>query len=144
MELEAAKRCFNFLIAAGIAVAIFVSDRHKGIAKWIRECCPQTKHFYDIWHVARSISKKMLKASQESGCGVIKEWIKGVRNHVYWCANSTKQGFENLILAKWKSLMRHVANKHQGHPDTLFPECAHDDDIEPRKWIKIGTYSGRV
>jgi len=32
-----------------------------------------------------------------------------------------------------------VANKHQGHPDTLFPECAHDDDIEPRKWIKIGT-----
>jgi len=106
IELEAAKRCFKFLIAAGIAVAIFISERHKGIAKWIRECCPQTKHFYDIWHVARSISKKMLKASQESGCGVIKEWTKGVRNHVYWCANSTKQGFENSILAKWKPLMR--------------------------------------
>ena len=34
--------------------------------------------------------------------------------------------------------MRHVANKHQDHPDPLFPECAHEGDIEPRKWIKIG------
>ena len=33
--------------------------------------------------------------------------------------------------------MRHVANKHQDHPDPLFPECAHEDDIEPRKWIKL-------
>ena len=138
MELEGAKRCFNFLLAAGIAVAIFISDRHRGIARWIRECRPQTKHFYDIWHVARSISKKMLKASQESGCGIIKEWMKGVRNHVYWCASSTKQGFENLIIAKWKSMMRHVANKHRDHPDPLFPKCAYEDDIEPRKWMKIG------
>ena len=138
MELEGAKRCFNFLIASGISIAVFVLDRHKSIAKWIRESQPQTKHFYDIWHVARSISKKMLKASQESGCSIIKEWMKGVRNHVYWCVTSTKQGFENLIIAKWKSLMRHVANKHQDHPDSLFPECAHDDEIQPRKWIKIG------
>ena len=34
-------------------------------------------------------------------CGIIKEWMKGVRNHVYWCTSSTNQGFENLILAKW-------------------------------------------
>ena len=53
--------------------------------------------------------------------------MKSVESHVYWCASSTKQGFENLILAKWNS-MRHVANKYQDHPDPLFPECAHEDD----------------
>ena len=58
MELEGAKRCLNFLLASGIAIAVFVSDRHKSIAKWIRETQPQTKHFYDIWHVARSISNR--------------------------------------------------------------------------------------
>jgi len=36
--------------------------------------------------------------------------------------------------------MRHVCNKHKDHPDSLFKECAHDDDIEPRKWMKIGKY----
>lgn len=35
--------------------------------------------------------------------------------------------------------MQHVSNKHTNHPDKLFEECAHNDDIEPRKWIKVGT-----
>ena len=115
----------------------FISDRHLGITKWIRECCPKTKHFFDIWHVARTITKKLLKASKEKGCDSITPWIKGVRNHLYWCATSTKQGFEDLIVAKWKSFMRHVANKHSDHPDKVFEKCIHGP-IEPRKWIKIG------
>ena len=69
--------------------------------------------------------------------------MKVVESHVYLCASSTKQGFErsfeNLILAKWNS-MRHVDKKYQDNPDPLFPECAHEDDIEPRKWIKTGTF----
>lgn len=50
------------------------------------------------------------------------------------------QGFEELILAKWKSFMRHVSNKHDDHPDTLFPKCAHEE-LEPRVWIKIGKWN---
>ena len=34
--------------------------------------------------------------------------------------------------------MQHVSNKHTNHPDKLFEECAHDDNIERRKWIKVG------
>lgn len=34
--------------------------------------------------------------------------------------------------------MRHIADKHVQHPDTLFEECAHGD-LEERDWIKIGT-----
>ena len=68
MELEGAKRSFNFLKSMGLSVATFISDRHRGIAKWIRQNQPQTSHYFDIWHVARSINKKLLKASQEKGC----------------------------------------------------------------------------
>lgn len=121
----------------GLSIAIFVSDRHRGIAKWIRENCASTKHYFDIWHIARSITKKLLSASKEKGCEIIKDWMKGIRRHVYWCATSTKDGFEALILAKWTSFMRHVANKHSDHPDPLYKQC-HHGDLEPRKWIKIG------
>lgn len=84
MELQGAKNCFTFLRNAGVAIAVFISDRHRGIAKWIRESQTNTTHLFDIWHVARSIVKKLLKASKEKGYELIKEWIKGVRNHLYW------------------------------------------------------------
>ncbi len=93
MELDGAKRCFTFLQSSGVSIKKFISDRHAGIAKWVRETQVNTKHFYDIWHVARSITKKMLKAGKEKGCEVIMQWITGVRNHLYWCATSTKEGF---------------------------------------------------
>ena len=37
------------------------------ISKWIRECQPWCAHFFDIWHIARSIGKAMIKLSKEKG-----------------------------------------------------------------------------
>ena len=62
MELEGAKNAFKYLQLAGVDITVFVSDRHRGIAKWIRENQPKTSHFYDIWHVAKSILKKSAKS----------------------------------------------------------------------------------
>lgn len=138
MELEGAKRAFSYLQSVGIAVVVFISDRHRGIAKWIRESQPGCAHFFDIWHIARSIGKKMLQLGKEKGCEKIADWVKGVRNHLYWCATSTKEGFQEMITAKWKSFMEHVANKHENHPSTLFKKCAHDE-IDNRRWIRRGT-----
>ena len=139
MELEGAKRCFRCLEQLGLTISTFISDRHRGIAKWIREHCVNTTHFYDIWHVARSISKKLLAASKEKGCEILKEWMKGIRRHLYWSATSTKPGFGNLIVAKFNSFMRHVANKHTDHPNPLYDKCNHEE-LQPRKWIKIGKF----
>ena len=43
-----------------------------------------------------------------------------------------------MILAKWKSFMCHVSNNHTDHPDSNFEKCAHHENIEPKKWIKVG------
>ena len=137
MELDGAKRCFNFLSQAGLKISIFISDRHISISKWIRETQVGTSHFHDLWHVSKGLCKKLLQASKEKGHEIIKAWIKGIRNHLYWSTMSTEMGFGEMIVAKWKSIMRHVANKHEDHPDKLFPKCAHDD-IKPRQWVKIG------
>lgn len=118
-------------------IKTFISDRHKGIAKWIQEQRKGTQHFYDIWHVAKSVTKKLLNVSNEAGCEVIKNWIKGIRRHLLWCATLTKSGFGNLIVAKWMSFLRHVSNIHTGHPDPLYRQCNHGE-IEERLWIKRG------
>eukprot|EP00794_Sanderia_malayensis_P001881 gene1881-2126_t len=116
-----------------------ISDRHRGIAKWIRETQPNTHHFHDLWHICKGIKKKLFKAGKEKGCEIILRWCKGIRSHLFWCALSTKQGFGDLIVAKWKSLMRHIADKHSDHPDQLYPKCAHDE-LERRDYIKIGLH----
>ena len=90
---------------------------------WIWEAKTQTIHYYDIWHVARSLWKKLLKASKEGGCEKISSWMKGIRRHLYWCATSTKPGFGALIVAKWSSFLRHVANIHSDHPNELYKKC---------------------
>ena len=76
MELQGAKNCFTFLSSAGVVIAVFISDRHRGIVKWIRESQTNTTHLFDIWRVARSVVKKLLKASKEKGYELIKEWIR--------------------------------------------------------------------
>ena len=67
----------------------------------------------------------------------IADWVKGVHNHLYWCAASTKEGFQEMITVKWKSFMEHVANKHENCPYTLFKKCAHEE-IDNRQWIRGG------
>ena len=141
MELEGAKRSFSYLKSVGLSISVFISDRHRGIAKWIRECQPGCEHFFDIWHIARSIGKAMIKLAKEKGCEKIGDWVKGVRNHLYWCVTSTKQGFQELIAGKWQSFMQHVSNKHDDHPTPMFKKCAHEE-IGSRRWIKIGREQG--
>ena len=137
MELFGAKKCFTYLLSKGISIPVFISDRHRGIAKWIRENQPLTVHFYDLWHVARTICKKVLMASKEKGCEVLSGWVKNVKKHLYWCAASTKQGFGALIVAKWECFMEHVTGSHQDHPNPLFKNCLHGE-IKRRKWVEIG------
>ena len=136
MELAGAKRCFSHLKKSDLKIKTFILDRHRGIGKWIRTSEKETMHYYDIWHIAKSIIKMVLK---DKSLAVLKYWTKAIKTHLYWCATSTKAGFGDLIVAKWKSFLRHVCNKHTDHPDLLYQKCAHGE-LDQRKWIKYCTY----
>ncbi|XP_035680012.1 uncharacterized protein LOC118418273 [Branchiostoma floridae] len=83
--------------------------------------------------------EELHRASKEKGCEVIKEWARSIKKHLYWCALSTAQGFGDVIVAKWTSIVRHVANKHDNHPNATFPTCAHEPVEQERKWIFSGS-----
>ena len=140
MELLGAKRCFGYLNDAGIEVSDFISDRHRGVAKRIRESLPHVNHYNDIWHVARTLTKKVTIASKERNCEILGTWCSAIRNHLYWCATSTKECFGKLIVAKWKAFSNHIQNKHNNHEDQLFQRCAHGELDHKRRWILNGLY----
>jgi hypothetical protein len=107
MEMDGAKQCFKFITEKGLKVSSFISDRHLGVAKWICETHPDVQHYNDLdWHVNKSLKKKLFDASKEKGNEAIQLWMKAISHHLYWCARSTRQGFGEMIVAKWVSLIR--------------------------------------
>ena len=66
MELEGLKRCKKEL--EGYGIKALVTDRHRQIAKWIRENW-DVAHFFDCWHIVKSkqmFTYSMLKPDLQS------------------------------------------------------------------------------
>ena len=72
---------------------------------------------------------------------MLSEWIQPCVNHLHWSANTTPSGDGNVILAKFKSFLSHIVNKHEDLEEPLFNKSAHGDDISQRKWLKKGLHS---
>ncbi|CAB4026779.1 PREDICTED: uncharacterized protein LOC107331715 isoform X3 [Paramuricea clavata] len=137
MEFMSFKLCMDYMIAYGLTITTFISDRHTSIAKHMRTVLKNIVHYFDIWHLKKKIRKVLSKIAKEKDCEAVNEWIKPCENHLHWSATSTFRGNGLVIWAKFKSFLRHIVNIHSGHSDPLFDKCAHGSDIEARKWLTI-------
>ena len=54
MEKEGLIRAINMLEDRDLEIKEIVTDRHPSIQKHIREKMKQTRHYFDIWHIAKS------------------------------------------------------------------------------------------
>ncbi|XP_056010401.1 uncharacterized protein LOC125682093 isoform X2 [Ostrea edulis] len=141
MEKRGLERAVDWVKNNDLEIGTIVTDRHLQIQKWIRENLPETTHYYDVWHVAKGLKKKVLATAKQSECGQLSKWSRSLTNHLYWVATSTPNGDGDLMWAKWESVENHVHNKHEGHNE-LFPSCAHGmlyGDERKKKWIKPGS-----
>lgn len=136
METEGLKRSFDYLESCGFCPHVLVTDRHFGVNALMRNDYPDTKHRFDAWHIAKGIGSKMAVAGKTKRNDILNKWVKTVRAHVYWCAQTSGDDGA-LVLAKWTSMMRHVIDVHQ-HPDPLYPECTHAP-LADRWWLHEGT-----
>ena len=55
MELAGLSRSVNYLLEQELSIGTLVTDRHRSVAKWIKDALPGTTHSYDVWHVAKGI-----------------------------------------------------------------------------------------
>lgn len=135
MELEGLKRGIQQLEDAGLQIDNIITDRHGMVRKFMRTEHPDKNHYFDVWHVAKGISKKLESASKKRDCADIRPWIKSSVNHCYWVAASCgEDGY--LKEQKWTSLTEHVTNKHE--------HCEHGVLEEDRLWIKEGSRAHKL
>ncbi|XP_076110383.1 uncharacterized protein LOC143079094 isoform X1 [Mytilus galloprovincialis] len=138
MELEGLKRSIRYLEnMMHIKIKDLVTDRHSSIKKFMRTEQDRTNHLFDVWHVAKGISKKLEAAAKKSGSKDIRPWIKSIVNHIYWISSSCGTNGD-LKLAKWRSIVNHISNKHENH-SILYPRCEHQPITVDRQWLNEGS-----
>ena len=55
MEYAGFCRSFEYLLGLGLVIKMFVSDRHATIAKHMRQKLSKITHYFDIWHLKKSM-----------------------------------------------------------------------------------------
>ena len=54
MEFMAFQHCMDFLLAYGLLITTFISDRHSTIASHMKNVLTNIVHYFDIWHLKKS------------------------------------------------------------------------------------------
>ncbi|VDI11931.1 Hypothetical predicted protein, partial [Mytilus galloprovincialis] len=125
-----------------IEVSTLVTDRHVMIKKFMKDNHPEINHYFDVWHIAKGISKKLETRAKKKDTRDIRPWIKSIVNHTYWVAASSWED-QNENIHKWTSISNHIMNKHV-HESDVFPQCIHGELEEQRAWLKQGSKSHKL
>ncbi|KAK3748319.1 hypothetical protein QZH41_018302 [Actinostola sp. cb2023] len=143
-EHEGLIRMLNFAELNDLHIDSIITDRNRQNAAYIRiHLKPNgTKHYYDIWHIAKGIGKKIDALAKQKECEVVGLWRKSIVNHLYWVAASAGlgEGREDMLQQMWTSVSNHIQDVHEGHSD-IFQECAHgplNDDDRDKEWLEPG------
>lgn len=52
-------------ITKKLNINLFLSDRHRGVALLLRTKYPNIHHEFDVWHLSKSLLKKLSKAEEK-------------------------------------------------------------------------------
>ena len=139
MEVEGMKRCLHNLGDHGVEISTLATDRHPSIRKTLADDYPQIRHEYDLWHIVKSLKKRLLSAKKPE----IVPWINAIANHLWYCASACK-GDPRLMKEMWMSLLHHIKNCHSWTAGAeLYQKCSHapytSDEVHTTPWLTEGS-----
>ncbi|KAM9327700.1 uncharacterized protein KZ484_019176 [Pholidichthys leucotaenia] len=121
MELHGFKEALKAIEENGVQVSTISTDRHPQIVKEMRVNNSEKVHQFDLWHVAKGVSKKLTAEAKRKG------------------AQSCEEDAV-LLKEKWVSAIHHVTNRHDWPGNRLYHCCAHeplDEESQRNKlWLK--------
>ena len=83
METEGLQRCLTNVLSSGLQIDSIATDRDTSVGALMKTKYP---HQYDIWHVAKSIGKKLVQKGKTKKCETVLSWVQFITNHLWWCA----------------------------------------------------------
>ena len=68
MGKEGCLRSISFLARKGLTVKTAVTDRHPQTQKLFCDNMPETNHYYDGWHIGKSLGHNLESVAKEKDC----------------------------------------------------------------------------
>lgn len=96
LEPVGLRRGLDHLLEDGVKIDILATDRHVTITSIMKKEYSEIKHQFDIWHLVKSVQKKLTAACRTKSGSDLQEWRQSVTNHLWWCA-STCGGDEQVL-----------------------------------------------
>jgi hypothetical protein len=142
MENEGCQRSLNKILDQGINVRSLTTDRHTQITAEMRKKYPSIVHQYDVWHLAKWVTKKLTNKAKKKGNEELMKWVKSVSNHLWYCAQACN-GNAEVLHEMWISILHHVVNKHSWKNGKHFLMCGHGrlsrSKERKTKWLEAGS-----
>ncbi|XP_018108036.1 uncharacterized protein LOC108711131 isoform X2 [Xenopus laevis] len=137
-EQIALKKCLDNLEAKGVDIKVLATNQNSSVRKFMKSKSATINHKFGVWHICKSLVKKLTAASKKRKCKDIAQWIGPITNHLIWCVQTCDQNVD-LLLDKWRSLMYHIANRHTFKNLKHYTKCQHKQltaqEQKVRKWI---------
>lgn len=117
-ELDGFKESLKNIQQNGVQVSTISTDRQPHIVNEMMVNNLERVLEFDLWHVAKAVSKKLTAEAKRKGCEDLGAWIPYIINYLWWSAQTCE---ENAVLLKekWVSVINHVTdwpgNSHHHH-----------------------------
>ncbi|XP_070573518.1 uncharacterized protein [Ptychodera flava] len=138
MEKAGFIKTLDRIIDDNIPVSTVATDRHVQIGATMKKRYPTISHQYDVWHLSKSIKKKLAEFGKKKKYSSLLPWIQSVSNHLWWSA-ATCEGNQQSLRERWTSIVHHVVNVHSWSGNQSFHECNHPEipDTSNIDWLEI-------
>lgn len=123
LERKACEMLLEDMVKQGCKIDLFLTDRHKGIRYDIRTKFPEIQHEFDIWHLSKSLMKRMKILDKKYPDAYL--WKTSINNHLWWSSKTCKED-GSLLTQKFTSVLQHISNIHEWEVDGIIKKCEHD------------------
>ena len=128
MERVRSESVLRFLLNLDVKVKVIAIDRSATVIKFLKDNFPFLEMQHDLWHIGKSIKKKLKALPKPSDQQEVSVWCQAIINHLYYFA-TTSDGNAELLLEKWHSVLYHITGVHSWCSDSdfkLHKSCDHD------------------
>ena len=130
MEKVGLQTCLKEILTAGVPVTAVTTDRSPSVIGLMKTKFSHINHQHDLWHISKSIKKKLLALSKKKELACIADWVRSIINHLYYSAQNCQQD-SDLLIEMWLSILKHIIGVHSLHADhhhKRLLSCTHADE----------------